>query len=586
MNPAVFLALSLLLCASAPLGAFGAEAARVDSEPLWPESRSKADVVAWAGAGFATSGPVARLQLREMAYERIESLKHANAQEDTGPLRVGIERDLGSEVQSRPDLRWELVTGGRVARLDVESPGAAALRVAVSAVGLPDDAVLRYAGVQSPQEVMEAGMVQLRDHTDSLGRFWTATTSGDRQHLEWFVASEGVSLAPPAVVGVAHLFVDPAGPDPQRKALGDAAACNRDVACYTAELGEPFVAAKNSVAHYVFQGCRGHVVCMCSGSLLNDMDADTQRKWFYTAYHCIDSQAKANTMDTFWSYEASTCGVVGAGQNIRVGGGAQVTVLSSEADAALLELRGDLPPGVHFAGWDAAPIATGSPVTAIHHPRGDSKKVSFGSYTGMLSGMYVGGGPGLESFYVSPVTQVSWRQGTPEGASSGSGLFTVGPDSYYLRGSLVGGDVSCSGGTASYGQFATAYETFQSHLGQVAPGPSRDYTGAWHNENESGRGLTFYRFPNEHLFGLWFAYDDEGRPNWFELDGDWTGPDIRSGRVLRWTGDPWGPTYDPAVRFHETAGSFTLTFTSATQARFAYDVDGVRRTIGIVKITP
>jgi hypothetical protein len=90
-------------------------------------------------------------------------------------------------------------------------------------------------------------------------------------------------------------------------------------------------------------------------------------------------------------------------------------------------------------------------------------------------------------------------------------------------------------------------------------------------------------FPNV-LFGLWFVYDDEGRASWYQLDPAWTGRDVASGRVVRWTGSPWAPTYDPNVRTFVEVGNFTLTFSSATAATFAYNVDGVNRSTTFNKL--
>jgi hypothetical protein len=54
--------------------------------------------------------------------------------------------------------------------------------------------------------------------------------------------------------------------------------------------------------------------------------------------------------------------------------------------------------------------------------------------------------------------------------------------------------------------------------------------------------------------------------------------------VVRWTGTPWGPDYDPGDRVLAETGTFTLDFTSASQATLAYSVDGVSRSVALVRI--
>ena len=117
----------------------------------------------------------------------------------------------------------------------------------------------------------------------------------------------------------------------------------------------------------------------------------------------------------------------------------------------------------------------------------------------------------------------------------------------------------------------------------IPAAPSRDYTGVWYQPAESGRGLSLNAF-GDTLFGLWFIYDQDGRGSWYQLDPAWTGPDRASGRVVRWSGTPWGPDYDPSERVLTETGTFTLDFASASQATLTYNVDGVSRTVALVRI--
>lgn len=120
--------------------------------------------------------------------------------------------------------------------------------------------------------------------------------------------------------------------------------------------------------------------------------------------------------------------------------------------------------------------------------------------------------------------------------------------------------------------------------GNVPPGPSRNYNGQWHVNGEAGRGLNLVQYDNGVLFALWFIYDAQGRASWLQLDTAWTSSDVSTGRVVRWTGPAWGPTYNQNNRSYVDVGSFTLRFTSATSAVFTYSVDGVSREVTLSKL--
>ena len=90
-------------------------------------------------------------------------------------------------------------------------------------------------------------------------------------------------------------------------------------------------------------------------------------------------------------------------------------------------------------------IPTGATVVGIHHPSGDLKKFSQGTMRGYAKGPAAYGSTprfqaGKDSFI-----NIQWFNGTTEGGSSGSGVFTYNSAGYYeLRGGLEGGAASCS----------------------------------------------------------------------------------------------------------------------------------------------
>ena len=63
------------------------------------------------------------------------------------------------------------------------------------------------------------------------------------------------------------------------------------------------------------------------------------------------------------------------------------------------------------AGWDPQEVAVGTPLTVIHHPAGDFKRIAFGNRVASSRS-----GDGYYSVFYS--------SGLTEGGSSGSGLFS------------------------------------------------------------------------------------------------------------------------------------------------------------------
>jgi lysyl endopeptidase len=567
--------------ASAPAIGEAAMPSQWEHEDRQPQWRS----------GSVELADVSHIRFQPLPDERIVALKRHNGEPGIKPLQIGIGRDLASEADPystvQPELSWHAVTGGLIARLEVTSPRASGLRVGLRLANLAAGSELRVAGSDQPDVIHLAGSHELEQLVDTGGLYWTAVTDGEGQSIELFVP-HGTGLVEPPVIRVessSHLLVALNSSADIAKALGDSGSCQIDVVCRFNALGQRFVNAKNSVARYVVQN--GASTYSCSGTLLNDADPSGFTPWFITAQHCVGSQSHANTVRTFWNFETPACNVDNAGPNIQIGGGAALMHADARRDATLLRLNRAPPSGAIFAGWDANPLAAGSAITAIHHPAGDIKKVSRGTHSGVTANVTIGGNARID------MLRATWNEGSTEGGSSGSGLFTLGQNNYQLRGTLSGGSASCSnasqpetgGNRDYYSRFSDVYPSIRQFIYAAAPanGPTRDYSGAWYLPAEPGRGLSLYQYPDDTLFGLWFIYDSAGRASWYQLDPTWTGIDVAEGRVVRWAGPAWGPTYS-GTRNYVVVGTFTLRFTTATNATLGYQVDGVSRTIAISRL--
>jgi hypothetical protein len=121
----------------------------------------------------------------------------------------------------------------------------------------------------------------------------------------------------------------------------------------------------------------------------------------------------------------------------------------------------------------------------------------------------------------------------------------------------------------------------------VTPGPTRDHTGQWANASETGWGLTVLQnFANaKYIFVPWYTYDKTGKNAWYLFQGDtWMANDVFSADVYSYSGPPFGPTYNSNQFGGDVVGTAKLTFNSATSARFEYTVDGISRSMNLIKL--
>jgi hypothetical protein len=201
---------------------------------------------------------------------------------------VGINREPEVETAVK-ELGWTNVAGGRAARLAVTSPDAAAMRVAIDLLGVSTDVEMVFFGSQSPERLF--GPYRVAEIADRSIPWWSPMTEGETLTVEFF-APRQTSSADPRIAGVGHLFTNPAerGIDKRLQDIGDAGSCNVDIPCSTLNASSAFRNVAQSVAQMVFADS-GFTV-LCTGTLLNDTDASTQKPWFFSANHCFDNPAR------------------------------------------------------------------------------------------------------------------------------------------------------------------------------------------------------------------------------------------------------------------------------------------------------
>ncbi|MBZ0248421.1 MAG: hypothetical protein K8F93_02085, partial [Burkholderiales bacterium] len=294
---------------------------------------------------------------------------------------------------------------------------------------------------------------------EAAGR-WSPVLEGERATVEVFVPAGSAGEVGLGLARVSHLFVSPADPNADLLAK-DSQFCEVDLICRSAS-DAALASVGRAVARMTFSDGLGGGTALCTGTLLNTTGGPVA-PYFYSAAHCISTQASASTLTTHWFYDRTGCGTGGvSGSYVQVGGGSTMLYFDTTTDVLFVRLNQNPPSGAVYAGWDAATVGTGTAMTAVHHPAGDVKKVSLATSGGFSA---YGGGAG-DSHLIALWNSTS--TGVTEGGSSGSGIFTFSNSQYLLRGGLHGGPSSCTATGTSlrdyYSRFDRAYSFLSQYL--------------------------------------------------------------------------------------------------------------------------
>jgi hypothetical protein len=371
----------------------------------------------------------------------LAALAAEDAAAPQSPMRVGIGRPLG--VDSTDSwAAYRVVPGvGSFWGVEIVSPDAQGMRLSFSQVAVPEGSEL---WIYSPKALESAegpydGAGPLRT-----GQFWTTIFAGEKVRVEYFVpetiADDGFFL----IEELAHIYralESPASSGGDGPARGG---CLLDVMCYP-----EWHPLHNATACFYFQ--EGGDTWLCSGTLLNTEVSD-ETPYFMTANHCAPNDTTAATIVAYWFYQTQYCDGPNAGyQESHYG---DVLWTSSAFDISLLMLKGALPSGLTWAGWDTDEVANGEDVACISHPNGYRKKISFGDKITH---------PWGDSYHYFGV---SWTSGTIMGGSSGSGLYRVSNNNFIGVASHSEAPMDCTNpdGPSGYGKFKNMYASIASYL--------------------------------------------------------------------------------------------------------------------------
>lgn len=362
-----------------------------------------------------------------------------------GPLTIGFGRAIPTveRTVALAGLAWvPTADGGRAARIAIESPEAAAVRVSLKLSAGDPDLVLRFsgsdpaAGVFGPVPANAVAEATARD-----GQYWSPVLQGTTAIVELH-ALAGARLDGDLVIARAsHLAVagnDLRRPTAKRAAdIGESDFCEIDLKCVTPQ-SQALIDAGNAVGKLVFTTDEG-LTGACTGTLLNDTTV-SMTPYLFTANHCITSTQTARTINVYWFFDAVACNSLAVPPFALQVGGAMMLARSDDWDWALVRLYQSPPNGVRLSAWRAEPVPVGAIGSVIHHPQGDLKKWSQGT------------SPGYQGFSDgSSFIRIVYNQASTEVGSSGAGVLTfLGTGGYYeLRGGLYGGEAACNNPTGN-----------------------------------------------------------------------------------------------------------------------------------------
>jgi len=337
-------------------------------------------------------------------------------------------------------------------QLRIRSVGAYSLNVIFGRFNLPENARLFLIGTKSG-EIKGAYTSANNSESHVLA---IEPLDGDELLVQY---EEPVGVTFPGEIEISrisHDFMNINASGPHRP-LGISGACNKNVNCVIASGTSEI---RDAVCRLLIEGTE-----LCTGTLINNTKLDGT-PYLLTAYHCVNTEAAANSTVFLFNYESPTCQSIDGDVSHSLSGSSLKASFDS-LDFAFVRLTNQVPFVYHpyFAGWNRMIQAPPSSMS-IHHPKGDIKKVAIDKdipETASYSTKYHS-----NAFWKI----LKWDNGVTEEGSSGGPLFDQNKQ---LIGTLTGGSAVCDSPINDY------FEKF---------------TLAWDYKKETSRQLKAWLDPN------------------------------------------------------------------------------------------
>lgn len=319
---------------------------------------------------------------------------------------------------------WYNTSEVNVWQLRIRSTEAYSLNLVLENFILPEGARL-FLISQTTGEIKGA---YTSENNSKSGIFAIEPVSGDELMVQY---EEPVGVSFPGkfkISKVSHDFIGITAYNPHRP-NGVSGNCNVNVNC---DVARGYEENRDAVCRIVI------ISELCSGTLMNNT-AKNGIPYLLTAYHCINTEYKAEASVFLFNYESPYCSLYNSpsidGDVSRTMSGSSLKASFDSLDFSLVLLN-QIPPynyRTYLAGWNKVDLAPNSSV-CIHHPLADIKKVAIDldpAVTKRYSNSYVSNG-----FW----NIVAWDYGVTEVGSSGGPLFD---QNKRLIGTLTGGSADC-----------------------------------------------------------------------------------------------------------------------------------------------
>ena len=357
------------------------------------------------------------------------------------PIAKNIETNLTLQNSGT----WiEKKNGDRIWRLTIKASNAIGINPLFKNFYLPEGSKL-FVYNNAHTQILGAFTAK-NNHSSEY--FSTEIIFGNEMTIEYFEPKEVRNKGKFTIEKVGSFYKDLVHNDNTKGFNDPDNICQININC---SEGNNFQDQKNGVARILTTYSSGQG--WCSGSLINN--AADNKEYFLTAYHCGDESTNQqfNQWIFYFNYEFNGCNnSTTAPITTNSVTGAQVKSRSNDlnstsisSDFLLLELNNTIPSSYnpYYNGWNISSTTTSSGV-GIHHPLGDTKKISTFTSTPSTTGVQWSG-TGYLPVAGTTHWSLSWSStsnghGVTEGGSSGSPLFNSNGE---IIGTLSGGGSKC-----------------------------------------------------------------------------------------------------------------------------------------------
>jgi hypothetical protein len=328
---------------------------------------------------------------------------------------------------------FALDNGDMLWKMKIAAPGAVSLELYFDDFYLPEGAELYM--YSADHTIYDGGYTAVFNQES--GYFATNLIDAETIIVEYYEPAESAGKGRLQFQDVGYRYRDLA------QLEGRSDPCQVDINC---PEGDEWQDQKKGVVRLRISESGGGTF-WCTAGLMNNTALDCT-PYMLTAFHCIDvvinNPGDLGQLRFFYNYERPGCDE-GNAPATQIMLGASVAARSQSAsgngsDFCLFELNSEIPENYtpYYNGWNLQSTNISGGGVGIHHPSGDSKKISTSTQTYVTS---TWAGSSVQAYW-----RVFWAgtesgHGVTEGGSSGSPLFD---QNGLVVGTLTGGSSYCN----------------------------------------------------------------------------------------------------------------------------------------------